>query len=278
MVQLFHTTSENCSRIVTENYSTSFSSAIRMLHKDLRTPIFNIYGFVRFADEIVDTFHDYDKQALLAQFRKDTYDAIERGISLNPVLNSFQRTVNEYNIDVKLVDSFFRSMEMDLDKKCYDCEGYKEYIYGSAEVVGLMCLYVFCEGNKDLYNKLEHSARALGAAFQKVNFLRDIKADYNGLSRVYFPGCDFSNFTEKDKREIEEDIQKDFQEAFEGIRQLPMKARFGVYVAYKYYFSLFKKIKQLQPAKVLDARIRIPDYRKAMIVFRAGVKNQLRLI
>lgn len=278
MVQLFHTTSENCSRIVTENYSTSFSSAIRMLHKDLRTPIFNIYGFVRFADEIVDTFHDYDKQALLAQFRKDTYDAIERGISLNPVLNSFQRTVNEYNIDVKLVDSFFRSMEMDLDKKCYDCEGYKEYIYGSAEVVGLMCLYVFCEGNKDLYNKLEHSARALGAAFQKVNFLRDIKADYNGMSRVYFPGCDFSNFTEKDKREIEEDIQKDFQEAFEGIRQLPMKARFGVYVAYKYYFSLFKKIKQLQPAKVLDARIRIPDYRKAMIVFRAGVKNQLRLI
>jgi len=278
MVQLFHTTSENCSRIVTENYSTSFSSAIRMLHKDLRTPIFNIYGFVRFADEIVDTFHDYDKQALLAQFRKDTYDAIERGISLNPVLNSFQRTVNEYNIDVKLVDAFFRSMEMDLDKKCYDCEGYKEYIYGSAEVVGLMCLYVFCEGKKTLYDKLEYSARALGAAFQKVNFLRDIKADYNGMSRVYFPGCDFSNFTEKDKREIEEDIQKDFQEAFEGIRQLPMKARFGVYVAYKYYFSLFKKIKQLQPAKVLDARIRIPDYRKAMIVFRAGVKNQLRLI
>jgi len=278
MVQLFHTTSENCSRIVTENYSTSFSSAIRMLHKDLRTPIFNIYGFVRFADEIVDTFHDYDKQALLAQFRKDTYDAIERGISLNPVLNSFQRTVNGYNIDLKLVDAFFHSMEMDLDKKCYDSEGYKDYIYGSAEVVGLMCLYVFCEGNKDLYNKLEHSARALGAAFQKVNFLRDIKADYNGLSRVYFPGCDFSNFTEKDKREIEEDIQKDFQEAFEGIRQLPMKARFGVYVAYKYYFSLFKKIKQLQPAKVLDARIRIPDYRKAMIVFRAGVKNQLRLI
>lgn len=278
MVQLFHTTSENCSRIVTENYSTSFSSAIRMLHKDLRTPIFNIYGFVRFADEIVDTFHDYDKQTLLAQFRKDTYDAIERGISLNPVLNSFQRTVNEFKIDLKLVDAFFHSMEMDLDKKCYDSKGYKEYIYGSAEVVGLMCLYVFCEGKKELYDKLEYSARALGAAFQKVNFLRDIKADYNGMSRVYFPGCDFANFTEKDKQEIEEDIQKDFKEAFEGIRQLPMKARFGVYVAYKYYLSLFKKIKQLQPARVLDARIRIPDYRKAMIVFRAGVKNQLRLI
>jgi len=278
MVQFFHTTSENCSRIVTENYSTSFSSAIRMLHKDLRTPIFNIYGFVRFADEIVDTFHDHDKQTLLAQFRKDTYDAIERGISLNPILNSFQRTVNEYNIDLKLVNAFFKSMEMDLDKKCYDCEGYKEYIYGSAEVVGLMCLYVFCEGKKELYEKLEHSARALGAAFQKVNFLRDIKADYNGMSRVYFPGCDFANFSEKEKQQIEDDIQKDFMEAFEGIRQLPMKARFGVYVAYKYYLSLFKKIKRLQPARVLDARIRIPDYRKAMIVFRAGVKNQLRLI
>jgi phytoene/squalene synthetase len=278
MVQLFHTTSEQCSRMVTERYSTSFSSAIRMLHKDLRTPIFNIYGFVRFADEIVDTFHDYDKATLLLQFKKDTYDAIERGISLNPVLNSFQRTVNEYNIDHKLVDAFFKSMEMDLHKQEYDSDGYKEYIYGSAEVVGLMCLYVFCEGKKELYDKLEHSARALGAAFQKVNFLRDIKADYNGLSRVYFPGCDFNNFSERDKLEIEIDIEKDFIEAFQGIKKLPIKARFGVYVAYKYYMSLFKKIKRLQPAKVLDTRIRIPNYRKAMIVFRAGVKNQLRLI
>ena len=278
MVQLFHTTSEQCSRMVTERYSTSFSSAIRMLHKDLRTPIFNIYGFVRFADEIVDTFHDYDKATLLTQFKKDTYDAIERGISLNPVLNSFQRTVNDYNIDHKLVDAFFKSMEMDLHKQEYDSDGYKEYIYGSAEVVGLMCLYVFCEGKKELYDKLEHSARALGAAFQKVNFLRDIKADYNGLSRVYFPGCDFNNFSERDKLEIEIDIEKDFREAFQGIKRLPMKARFGVYVAYKYYLSLFKKIKKLQPAKVLDTRIRIPNYRKAMIVLRAGVKNQLRLI
>ncbi|HEX4877899.1 MAG TPA: phytoene/squalene synthase family protein [Chitinophagaceae bacterium] len=278
MVHLFHSTSEQCSRIVTERYSTSFSSAIRMLHKDLRTPIFNIYGFVRFADEIVDTFHDYDKPGLLAQFRQETYDAIERGISLNPVLNSFQRTVNDYNIDLKLVDAFFKSMEMDLDKQQYDSEGYKEYIYGSAEVVGLMCLYVFCEGRQELYDKLEQPARALGAAFQKVNFLRDIKADYNGLSRVYFPGCDFTNFTEKDKQAIEADIQQDFKQAFEGIKRLPMKARFGVYVAYKYYLSLFKKIKRLQPARVLDARIRIPNYRKAMIVFRAGVKNQLRLI
>jgi 15-cis-phytoene synthase len=278
MVQLFHTTSENCSKIITEKYSTSFSSAIRMLHKDLRKPVFNIYGFVRFADEIVDTFHDYDKEYLLDRFKQDTYDAIQRGISLNPVLNSFQRTVNEFNIDLKLVDAFFQSMQMDLNKKTYDSEGYKEYIYGSAEVVGLMCLYVFCEGKQELYNKLEAPARALGAAFQKVNFLRDIKADYSGLSRVYFPGCDFSNFTEKDKRAIEEDIQQDFKQALEGIKQLPVKARFGVYVAYKYYLSLFKKIKKLQPARVLDTRVRIPNYRKALIVFRAGVKNQLRLI
>ena len=278
MVQLFHTTSENCSRIITENYSTSFSSAIRMLHKDLRTPIFNIYGFVRFADEIVDTFHDYDKAALLQQFKKDTYDAIQRGISLNPALNSFQRTVNEFNIDLKLVDAFFHSMEMDLSKQVYDFEGYKEYIYGSAEVVGLMCLYVFCEGEKSLYNKLEFSAKALGAAFQKVNFLRDIKADYNGLSRIYFPGCDFANFSESEKKAIEQDIQNDFEAAYEGIKMLPLKARFGVYVAYKYYLSLFKKIKKLEPERVLDTRIRIPNYLKAMIVLRAGVKNQLRLI
>ena len=278
MVQLFHTTSEACSRIVTENYSTSFSSAINMLHKDLRKPIFNIYGFVRFADEIVDTFHEYDKELLLQQFKTETYDAINRGISLNPVLNSFQLTVKEYNIDHKLIDAFFSSMEMDLSKTAYDCEGYKEYIYGSAEVVGLMCLYVFCEGKKELYSTLENSARSLGAAFQKVNFLRDIKADYNGLSRVYFPGCDFNNFTEQDKKQIEEDIQADFKEAYKGVVKLPLKARFGVYVAYKYYYSLFKKIKKMKPANVLEERIRIPNYRKALIIFRAGVKNQLRMI
>jgi 15-cis-phytoene synthase len=278
MVDLFHTTSEICSRIVTQKYSTSFASAIHMLHKDLRTPIFNIYGFVRFADEIVDTFHEHDKEELLELFKKETYESIKRGISLNPVLNSFQRTVNKYNIDLRLVDAFFRSMEMDLSKKVYDVLGYEEYIYGSAEVVGLMCLYIFCEGKKELYDKLEPSARSLGAAFQKVNFLRDIKADFNGLSRVYFPGCDFANFTEKDKRKIEDDIQNDFRDAYEGIKQLPFKARFGVYVAYKYYLSLFKKIKRVEPERILDTRIRIPNYLKALIVFRAGIKNQLRLI
>lgn len=278
MIQLFHTTSQNCSRVVTENYSTSFSSAIRLLHKDLRTPIFNIYGFVRFADEIVDTFHEHDKVMLLEQFKKETYDAIQRGISLNPILNSFQRTVNEYNVDLKLVDAFFHSMEMDLNKKTYDCQGYKEYIYGSAEVVGLMCLYVFCDGKKELYDKLENSAKSLGAAFQKVNFLRDIKADFNGLARVYFPGCDFNNFTAAEKKAIEEDIHADFRNAYVGITKLPLKARFGVYVAYKYYLSLFKKIKKMEPARVLEERIRIPNYYKAMIILRAGVKNQLRLI
>lgn len=278
MLHLFHTISESCSRLVTERYSTSFSSAIRMLHRDLRKPIFNIYGFVRFADEIVDTFHDHDKQSLLVQFRQETYDAIARGISLNPILNSFQLTVNAYNIDHKLIDAFFHSMEMDLEKKTYDSKGYQEYIYGSAEVVGLMCLYVFCEGKRSLYEKLEAPARSLGAAFQKVNFLRDIKADYNGMARIYFPGCDFNNFTEADKKRIEEDIHQDFRQAYHGITQLPLKARFGVYVAYKYYLSLFRKIRRMKPARVLEERIRIPNYYKAMIILRAGVKNQLRLI
>jgi phytoene/squalene synthetase len=278
MIELFHTISQNCSRIVTENYSTSFSSAIKMLHRDLRQPIFNIYGFVRFADEIVDTFHDHDKHFLLDQFKTETYDAINRRISLNPILNSFQRTVNEFNIDHTLIDAFFSSMKMDLSKKAYDSAGYKEYIYGSAEVVGLMCLYVFCEGKKELYVQLEAAARSLGAAFQKVNFLRDIKADFSGLARVYFPGCDFNNFTEQEKKQIEEDIHNDFRNAYHGITKLPLKARFGVYVAYKYYMSLFKKIKRMEPARVLEERIRIPNYHKAMIIFRAGVKNQLRLI
>jgi phytoene/squalene synthetase len=278
MIQLFHEASENCSRVVTENYSTSFSSAIRLLHKDLRAPIHNIYGFVRFADEIVDTFHEYDKTFLLQQFKEATYDALQRGISLNPILNSFQKTVNEYDIDLKLVDDFFQSMEQDISKKIYDKKEYAEYIYGSAETVGLMCLYIFCEGNRDLYRQLAASASALGAAFQKVNFLRDIKADYNGLSRTYFPGCDFRNFTELQKKEIEEDIHHDFDIAYQGILKLPAKARFGVYVAYKYYFSLFKKIKKTKPANVLVKRIRIPNYHKALIILRAGVKNQLRLI
>jgi phytoene synthase len=277
-IGLFHDVSQECSRMVTVRYSTSFSSSIKLLHKDLRKSVFNIYGFVRFADEIVDTFHEHDKSLLLEQFKKETFDAIERKISLNPILNSFQQTVNSFSIDHQLIHAFFKSMESDLTLNKYDRQGYEEYIYGSAEVVGLMCLYVFCEGNKELYEKLKQPAQALGAAFQKVNFLRDIKADFIDLSRIYFPGCDFHNFTVKDKLQIEKDIADDFARAYEGIVQLPIKARFGVYVAYKYYYSLFKKIKSTGHHHILQKRIRIPDYHKACIVLRASVKNGLGLI
>ncbi|MBP7346324.1 MAG: phytoene/squalene synthase family protein [Sediminibacterium sp.] len=278
MIKLFHQVSQECSRITTELYSTSFSSSIRLLHKDLRTPVFNIYGFVRFADEIVDSFHDFDKETLLSEFKATTYQAIEQKISLNPILHSFQLTVNEFKIDHQLIDAFLHSMEMDLGKKQYDKLGYEEYIYGSAEVVGLMCLYVFCNGNRSSYEQLKPYACSLGSAFQKVNFLRDLKADFEGLDRMYFPGCDFSNFTQADKLKIEEDIQKDFDHAHEGILQLPLKARFGVYVAYKYYLSLFKKIKKLQPQKILDTRVRIPDHGKMFILAKAGIRSQLNLL
>ena len=231
MMNLFYEVSHECSKITTQKYSTSFSSAIRLLHKDLRAPIYDIYGFVRFADEIVDTFFDFDRRALLSQFKQQTFDALDRGISLNPVLNSFQFTVRKYNIGHHLIEAFFQSMESDLSKSTYDSHEYNEYIYGSAEVVGLMCLFVFCEHDEALYQSLKPYAQSLGAAFQKVNFLRDLKADTTSLERMYFPGCDFKNFSEREKREIEDDIQKDFDKAFEGIIKLPLKARFGVYVA-----------------------------------------------
>jgi phytoene/squalene synthetase len=277
-MNLFHEVSQDCSRITTEKYSTSFSSAIRLLHKDLRTPICNIYGFVRFADEIVDTFHGYDKAMLFEEFKKATYDAIERGISLNPILHSFQMTVNQYKIDHALIDAFLYSMELDLGKHTYDRAGYETYIYGSAEVVGLMCLYIFCDGNQAQYDALKPAAKSLGSAFQKVNFLRDVKADFEGLDRMYFPDCDFANFTHADKLAIEQDIQKDFDEAYAGILNLPIKARFGVYVAYKYYLSLFKKIQRLEPAHILESRIRIPDYGKAFILAKAGIRSQLNIM
>lgn len=278
MLQLFHNVSENCSRIVAEKYSTSFYSAIRLLHKELRAPICNIYGFVRFADEIVDTFHRHDKHMLLSQFKAETYDAIERRISLNPILNSFQRTVNEYDIDRELIAAFFSSMEYDLCKKTYTQQEYGDYIYGSAEVVGLMCLRVFAGADDNLYEQLKGYARSLGAAFQKVNFLRDLKADNRDLCRMYFPGCDFDNFLEKDKKEIEKEIEEDFRKAYSGIVKLPIQSRFGVYVAYKYYLSLFNKIKRMHSRHILQKRVRIPDYRKLMIVLRAGLKHQLNLI
>ncbi|MBM3439577.1 MAG: phytoene/squalene synthase family protein [Bacteroidetes bacterium] len=278
MMQLFHQVSQYCSRHTTEQYSTSFSSAIRLLHEELRQPIYNIYGFVRFADEIVDTFHEHNKNELLADFKRETYDAIERGISLNPILHSFQLTVNHYKIDHNLIEAFFRSMEMDLNKFSYNQEGYEEYIYGSAEVVGLMCLYVFLNGDEEKYQTLKPYAQSLGAAFQKVNFLRDLRADFKQLNRTYFPGLDFSRFSEADKISIEQDIQKDFDQAYAGILQLPLKARFGVYVAYKYYLSLFKKIKRLEPDTIMEQRIRIPSYGKAMILVRAGIRSQLNIL
>ncbi len=277
-MHLYDQVSYDCSRITTERYSTSFSSAIRLLHKDLRKPIFNIYGFVRFADEIVDSFHAYDKAALLAEFKQDTFTALARGISTNPILQSFQCTVNEYHIDHKLIEAFFHSMEMDLQKVQYDAALYTEYIYGSAEVVGLMCLYVFCEGDEQLYLQLKDDARSLGAAFQKVNFLRDVQADQEELNRCYFPQVDFGNFTQAMKEEIEADIATDFKHAHRGISQLPAKAKFGVYVAYKYYLSLFKKIKKEKPATLLASRVRIKNVNKAFIVMRAGIRTQLNIL
>jgi 15-cis-phytoene synthase len=277
-MELFHEVSQLCSKATTEKYSTSFSSAIKLLHADLRAPVYNIYGFVRFADEIVDTFHEYDKATLLAEFKKETYTAIERGISLNPILQSFQQTVNEYQIEHELVDTFFHSMEMDLTQSAYTSEKYQEYIYGSAEVVGLMCLYIFCEGNKEIYNMLKPYAQSLGAAFQKVNFLRDAKSDYQQLSRTYFPEVDFANFTFCSKKKIEEEIAMDFANAYKGITQLPEKARFGVYVAYKYYLSLFNKIKKAQPKTILHQRFRIPDYGKAFILAKASLRSQLNIL
>ena len=273
MISLFHKVSHQCSKITTEGYSTSFSSAIRMLHADLRMPVYDIYGFVRFADEIVDTFHEFDKHSLLAEFKKETYEAIERGISLNPILHSFQITVNKYNIDHALIEAFFNSMEMDLCEKEYDAACYSTYIYGSAEVVGLMCLYVFCDGDEVEYEKLKPSAQSLGAAFQKINFLRDLKADHEQLNRTYFPGVNFKKFTEEDKRTIEEDIASDLKKAYEGILMLPVKARFGVYVAYKYYRTLFRKIQQAQPQLLLENRVRISNTFKAVILLKAGLRS-----
>ena len=278
MKSIFDNVSFDCSVKVTKAYSTSFSSAVKMLAPSIRQDIYNIYGFVRFADEIVDTFHDYDKKALFDQFKKDTYIALEQGISLNPILHRFQMTYRQYNIDPALLDAFLYSMEMDLSQHAHDEGSYQKYIYGSAEVVGLMCLYIFCKGDLTKYEQLRPAAQSLGAAFQKVNFLRDIKADFEGLDRVYFPNCDFNHFTEKDKLAIEEDIQKDFENALEGIKALPLQCRFGVYVAYKYYYSLFKKIKKTEHHAILKTRIRIPDYGKVVILAKAKLRSQLNFL
>jgi phytoene/squalene synthetase len=259
---LFDQTTFECSRLITQRYSTSFTLGIKTLDKKLHLPIYAIYGFVRYADEIVDTFHDKDKKNLLERFKKDTYDAIESKISLNPVLHAFQLIVNKYQIDLELIEAFLKSMEMDLDFKTYNDSKYHEYIYGSAEVVGLMCLKVFVEGDHEKYLSLKDPACKLGSAFQKVNFLRDIKSDFEERGRVYFPGVDFNSFDKSVKELIEEDIQKDFDEALDGINRLPISAKLGVKVAYLYYQKLFDKIKELPPETITQERIRIPNSKK----------------
>jgi len=278
MKRLFDEISYNCSRNITKTYSTSFSLGILFLDKSIRKPIYNIYGFVRAADEIVDTFHNYPKKELLDDFKKDTIKALDQKISLNPILNSFQQVVHEYKIDWKLIEAFLISMEMDLDQSQHDSISYDEYIYGSAEVVGLMCLKVFVNGDETLYQHLKPYAKKLGAAFQKVNFLRDVQDDYATLGRTYFPGVDMNNFTITEKKEVEKDILNDFKEALIGISQLPMSSRKGVYLAYFYYLRLFKKIQKLPATRVLEERIRIPNSQKIALMFSSLVRHQLNLL
>jgi len=275
MKLLFDQISLASSKIVTKTYSTSFSLGISCLHKKFHKEIYSIYGFVRLADEIVDSFHDYDKQELLNDFKVATYKAIDQKISLNPILNSFQHVVNDFNIERDLVDRFLASMEMDLQDITYCNESYEEYILGSAEVVGLMCLRVFTENNEELYQQLKPSAMKLGAAFQKINFLRDLKSDYEVLGRVYFPKIDMTVFSDKEKLEIESDIEQDFNDALVGIKQLPCSSRFGVYVAYIYYRALFNKIKALSSNRIMTERIRLRNSKKISLLAESYVKHRL---
>jgi phytoene/squalene synthetase len=266
MMQLFNQTALECSKLITERYSTSFTLGIKTLDGKFHLPIYAIYGFVRYADEIVDTFHDYDKKFLLDKFRYDTYEAINQKISLNPVLHAFQLVVNEYKIERELIDAFLHSMEMDLYPQDYTENLYEEYIYGSAEVVGLMCLRVFCEGDAAMFDHLKEGARRLGAAFQKVNFLRDLKSDFMDRGRVYFPEVDFKLFSKEAKSQIEADIQEDFDAANAAIQQLPRSARMGVHLAYVYYLTLFNKIKDTPAARIQEERIRVPDFQKMALL------------
>ena len=278
MKPLFDNISRKSSKMVTKAYSTSFSMGIKFLAKRFHDPIYGVYGFVRLADEIVDSFHDYDKRQLLAEFKVDTYKAIEQKISLNPILNSFQEVVNKYQIDPWTIETFLKSMEMDLDKNTYDQHGYEEYILGSAEVVGLMCLSVFTEGNKTMYEELKPYAMKLGSAFQKINFLRDFKADADALGRLYFPQLRTQAFDQITKEEIEHDIIKDFKMGFEGIKKLPKDARFGVYVAYIYYSQLLAKIMDMPASVIMEERVRISDKRKYALFFGSYFRHSFNLL
>jgi phytoene synthase len=278
MINLYDETCFECSKLITNKYSTSFSLGIKAFDKKFRYPIYAIYGFVRYADEIVDTFHEHDQLQLISDFRAATFRAIKDHISLNPVIHAFQQVINTYAIEHELIDAFLRSMEMDLDKKAYDDVCYKTYIYGSAETIGLMCLRVFTGADHDRYQQLLPMARSLGAAFQKVNFLRDVRADHEERGRTYFPNIDFKNFTEQDKQAIEADIKNDFDNAFEGIKGLPPGTRLGVYIAYLYYLQLFKKISGTAASVILQKRIRISDTRKMGLYVKAVLQQKLNVI
>ncbi|WP_282019069.1 phytoene/squalene synthase family protein [Salegentibacter mishustinae] len=279
MKAIFDTVSRACSKTVTHHYSTSFSTATRMLAPSIRQDIYNIYGFVRFADEIVDTFHDYDKEKLFNDFEVDLYNAIEDKISLNPILNSFQETVHKYDIDESLYRSFMKSMRLDLHKSDYlSVAEYKEYIYGSADVVGLMCLKVFVNGDQQKYESLKDSAMSLGSAFQKVNFLRDLKADFEDLSRSYFPGTNLEKLDEVSKQRIIKEIEEDFKQGLSGIAHLPVEAKFGVYTAYIYYRKLLHKLKKVPSLEIRNSRIRVPNYQKAGLLAKSYISYRLKLI
>jgi len=278
MKEMFDQLSADCSKLTTQRYSTSFSLGIYFLGRELRMPIYAIYGFVRCADEIVDSFHQYDKKSLLNGFKRDTFEAIELGISLNPMLNSFQRVVHQYKIDHELINLFLKSMEMDLSDQHYTPELYNEYILGSAEVVGLMCLKVFTKGDEAVYQRLKPFAMKLGSAFQKVNFLRDVKADHQALKRNYFPNVNLTAFCDNQKRAIENEIEEEFAEALQGIKMLPLNSRKGVYLSFIYYRKLFKKIKGLSAEKIMTERIRIPNHHKIGLMFDSMIRHKLNVI
>jgi len=275
MKSIFDTYSFEASKRVTKSYSTSFYAGIKCLDKKIRNDVHAIYGLVRFADEIVDTFHDFDKEELLKEFKQATYDAIERKISLNPILNSFQATVNKYSIDHTLIEQFFHSMEMDLAPVEYNKEEYEKYILGSAEVVGLMCLKIFVYGDEKEYQRLKPSAMKLGSAFQKINFLRDLKNDYNDLGRTYFPNLDTENMSAEDKKQIEREIDAEFKEAKAGIVELPKSSRFGVYLSYVYYTSLLRRIKRKTTRELLTDRIRVSNNVKALLFAKSYILNRI---
>ena len=279
MKEIFDRVSYECSEKVTKTYSTSFSMATKLLSKSIRKDIYNIYGFVRFADEIVDSFHNFNKSELFNSFSEDLDKALLNKISLNPILNSFQHTYHKYSIDRELVDSFMKSMRMDLKKKKYSTvKEYKEYIYGSADVVGLMCLKVFVQGNEKQFQKLKTNAMKLGSAFQKVNFLRDIKADQENLKRSYFPNTQFNNLSELEKNTIINEIEDDFKLGLQGIKELPIVAKFGVFIAYRYYNQLLKKLKKTPATEIINKRIRVPNLKKLELLTRSYVKYQLNLL